>query len=141
MVVGFILAYLVIHFIDLNMTISNVAWRIPSAPVIAFSFLIIPLFDTMRVFTIRTMQGNPPFRADCNHIHHRLLHLGLSHRGAAILLWTANLIIILLAIVLRELECNVLLIIILSFSFMILPTVHFVRKLYSRFKTLAVSIK
>lgn len=141
MVVGFILAYLVIHFIDLNQTVGNMAWRIHSAPVIAFAFMVVPLFDTMRVFAIRTFQGNPPFQADCNHIHHRLLSLGLTHRGAAILLWCANLIIILLAVLLRELECNILLIIVLSLSVLILPVVHYSRKLYGHFKTLAVSLK
>ncbi len=133
MVVGFILSYLVIHFIDLNLTISNTAWRIPSAPVVAFAFLVIPLFDTMRVFTIRTIQRNPPFGADCNHIHHRLLHLGLTHRGAAIFLWAANIVIILLAVMLRELECNILLIIILSFSLMILPIGSFCAKIIQPF--------
>ena len=30
------------------------------------------------------------FRADCDHIHHRLLHLGFSHRRAVILLYAIS---------------------------------------------------
>lgn len=38
--------------------------------VIAFSTLIIPAFDVIRVILVRIRSGKSPFEADKNHIHH-----------------------------------------------------------------------
>ena len=38
-------------------------------------------------FVRRRVAGRPVFRADSGHIHHRLLRLGLSARGALLALW------------------------------------------------------
>jgi len=46
---------------------------------LSITILIYPLIDTLRVFTLRVKNGKSPFVADNNHIHHKLLNLGLSH--------------------------------------------------------------
>lgn len=51
---------------------------IPNAFVIAFSFLIVPLFDVARVVIHRLREGESPFLPDKNHIHHKFIALGLS---------------------------------------------------------------
>ncbi len=48
--------------------------------VVAFSPLMIPCFDVLRVFWHRVRNHKPPFLPDKNHIHHKLLALGLGHR-------------------------------------------------------------
>jgi UDP-N-acetylmuramyl pentapeptide phosphotransferase/UDP-N-acetylglucosamine-1-phosphate transferase len=53
-------------------------------PIIAFSLMIVPLFDMVRVFVIRIQRGKNPFKGDRNHLHHMLLEIGLSHVGATI---------------------------------------------------------
>lgn len=141
MVGGFILSYLVINFINLNITGDAGVWRIPAAPVFAFSILIIPMFDTMRIFFIRSIHGKPPFKADYNHIHHRLLHEGMTHRGASLTLWGANVIIVALSFLLRDLNGNLLLLIVLLLSFMILPSVHLFFKIRDRFKVMTALAK
>jgi UDP-N-acetylmuramyl pentapeptide phosphotransferase/UDP-N-acetylglucosamine-1-phosphate transferase len=50
-----------------------------SKPVLAMAILSYPLIDTLRVFIIRALQGRSPFSADKNHIHHKLLSLGMKH--------------------------------------------------------------
>jgi UDP-GlcNAc:undecaprenyl-phosphate/decaprenyl-phosphate GlcNAc-1-phosphate transferase len=64
--------------------------------------LIIPLFDTMRVFLIRIINGKSPFKADNNHVHHKLLALGLTHLKATLYILGANLIIIILVLCLNR---------------------------------------
>ena len=49
---------------------------------IAFSTLIIPAFDVVRVVLVRIREGHSPFEPDKNHIHHKLLAIGLSPRRA-----------------------------------------------------------
>jgi UDP-N-acetylmuramyl pentapeptide phosphotransferase/UDP-N-acetylglucosamine-1-phosphate transferase len=61
-----------------------------SPPAIAVGILILPLFDTLRVFITRMARGNSPFKPDRNHIHHLLLDLGYSHMQATAILIIVN---------------------------------------------------
>jgi uncharacterized membrane protein YciS (DUF1049 family) len=81
--VGLVNATLIVKFIEIA---GNPASKMPleSVPAIAFAILIIPLFDTLRVFAIRMSRGRSPFTADRHHIHHYMLALGLSHRQATL---------------------------------------------------------
>ena len=73
-----------------------------SAPAIAFAILIVPLFDTLRVFSLRIFNRRSPFSPDRNHIHHFLLDLGLSQRMITVICVTANIVFIGLAYALRS---------------------------------------
>ena len=48
---------------------------------VLFSILVLiyPLLDLLRVFIIRIKNRTSPFEADQNHLHHRLLKLGVNH--------------------------------------------------------------
>lgn len=47
----------------------------------------LPLLDTLLALTRRAVRGRPLFQADREHIHHRLIALGLSHRQAVLVLY------------------------------------------------------
>jgi UDP-GlcNAc:undecaprenyl-phosphate GlcNAc-1-phosphate transferase len=47
----------------------------------------LPIADSIIAFVRRALEGRPVFRADSEHIHHRLLRLGLSPRSALFVLW------------------------------------------------------
>lgn len=53
--------------------------------------LAVPLLDMILAVARRLRAGQSPFHADRMHLHHRLLDLGHSHRGAVLImyLWTA----------------------------------------------------
>ena len=103
LLVGLISVVLAIKFIELNkFTDNGIRPSFFSAPAIAVSVLIIPLFDTFRVFSIRILKGNSPFKADRNHIHHRILRLGFSHIQTTYALAFTNLLFIYLALNLRS---------------------------------------
>jgi UDP-N-acetylmuramyl pentapeptide phosphotransferase/UDP-N-acetylglucosamine-1-phosphate transferase len=65
-----------------------------SKPVLAMAILCYPLSDTLRVFLVRIMNGKSPFTADKNHIHHKLIRLGLSHRQVCGVIFCFTLLII-----------------------------------------------
>ena len=73
-----------------------------SAPAIAFAILIVPLFDTLRVFSLRIFNRRSPFSPDRNHIHHFLLDLGLSQKRISLICVSANIVFIGLAYFLRS---------------------------------------
>ena len=79
---GFIISVLAIQFIEMKM--------VESAPALAIGILIIPVFDTLRVFTIRILNGRWPFHPDRNHIHHRLLAMGFSQVSSLLILIGLN---------------------------------------------------
>lgn len=76
--------------------------QLPSAPAIAFAILIVPLFDTLRVFSLRIINRRSPFSPDRNHIHHFLLDFGLSQKMITVICVSANIVFMVLAFVLRS---------------------------------------
>lgn len=90
--IGLLLSILTISFIN----DKSIQVLYNSKFSLILSFLIIPIFDTIRVFILRIMNGKSPFNADKNHIHHRLLKMGFSHLQIVIILFTFNLLIIIL---------------------------------------------
>ena len=53
---------------------------------LAYSVLIVPCFDVLRVMISRKRKGNNMFMPDKTHIHHKLLSLGLSARRSLVLI-------------------------------------------------------
>src|SRR4029079_4458239 len=47
----------------------------------------LPIMDTLLAMGRRAWRGQPLFQADKDHIHHRLLALGLSQRQAVLILY------------------------------------------------------
>lgn len=47
----------------------------------------VPMADSLLAFTRRLFKGQHVFKADSEHVHHRLLRLGLSPRNAVLVLW------------------------------------------------------
>lgn len=95
LLVGIVLSILAIKFIEMNRVLPiDGKNKIQSIPVVTIGILIIPLFDTLRVFTIRMLQGKSPFTPDRNHLHHLLIDLGLSHIRATLILIGFNLLIV-----------------------------------------------
>jgi UDP-GlcNAc:undecaprenyl-phosphate GlcNAc-1-phosphate transferase len=55
--------------------------------VVAVLVLGVPIIDTFWVIVRRLLGGRSPFTPDRGHIHHRLLDLGLGHRGTVLLIY------------------------------------------------------
>lgn len=80
LVLGLIASVLAIKFIEFNRSFTgNPNYKILSVPAVAISVLIIPIFDTCRVFLLRVLQGKSPLAPDRNHLHHILTDIGYSH--------------------------------------------------------------
>ncbi|WP_187262181.1 MraY family glycosyltransferase [Pontibacter beigongshangensis] len=86
---GFIVSILAIQFIEMR--------AVPASPSVALGVLFVPLFDTLRVSTIRILNGKSPFAPDKNHVHHRLLAMGFSQISTVLILAFINVLVILFA--------------------------------------------
>jgi UDP-GlcNAc:undecaprenyl-phosphate/decaprenyl-phosphate GlcNAc-1-phosphate transferase len=81
LVLGFVSAVLCIRLMQVNA--GSVSPVIPQSPVYVLGIVIIPVFDTIRVFATRLWNGKSPFEADKTHIHHLLTNHGFSHAFSA----------------------------------------------------------
>jgi UDP-GlcNAc:undecaprenyl-phosphate GlcNAc-1-phosphate transferase len=70
-------------------------------PLLAFG---LPILDVTLAVLRRLIRGRPIFRGDTDHIHHKLLRRGLSHRQAVLVLYavTSGFVVASLAIVLDD---------------------------------------
>jgi UDP-GlcNAc:undecaprenyl-phosphate GlcNAc-1-phosphate transferase len=55
--------------------------------VLPISILIVPFSDLVLAVIRRTRAGRSPFSPDKEHLHHRLLEIGHSHRRAVLIMW------------------------------------------------------
>jgi UDP-GlcNAc:undecaprenyl-phosphate/decaprenyl-phosphate GlcNAc-1-phosphate transferase len=95
LLIGTVCAILAIQFVESSFHIHQPSpLAFASAPAIAISVLIIPLFDTVRVFVRRLAQGRSPFHPDKSHIHHLLLDTGMSHMQATGVLILVNILFV-----------------------------------------------
>lgn len=116
LLLGLVNSILVIQFIN-TADSSAVPFRINAGPAIGFAVLMVPLFDTLRVFGLRILNRRSPFSPDRNHIHHFLLDAGFSHRKVSLTCTVINLLVLLIAICARDLGTNYLIILLFAIGF------------------------
>ena len=116
LMIGLVNAILVIKFITVA---DSPAITIPveSSVVVGIAILIVPLTDTLRVFSIRIFKGSSPFTPDRNHVHHLLLERGFKHPRITFFCTVLNLLFIAVAYFGRSLGPTYLFLIILSIAF------------------------
>jgi len=118
LVLGFLIAVFAIQFNQSNIGIEG-HYHIFASPAVSFSILIIPLFDTLRVFIIRIYHRQSPFKADKTHMHHKLLELGFSHAQSTAIIVFVNIIFILIGFSLQKIGIIYLMLIVLSLSMLL----------------------
>lgn len=89
-----------------------------SVPAVAIGIMILPLFDTLRVFIMRSLKGKSPLYPDRTHIHHLLLDIGCTHMQATTILVFVNIFFIGLVISLQDIGLHNLLMVIFSLATM-----------------------
>ena len=88
--IGFVLSALALEGAQKAPTVIAVA-----IPVVSFG---LPILETSLSVLRRLISGRPVFTADREHIHHKLLQLGLSHREVVIVLYAVSALFALLSL-------------------------------------------
>lgn len=109
LLLGMVNAILVIRFIGLAGDPTS-SMPLSASPAIGFAVLMVPLFDTLRVFALRILSRRSPFSPDRNHVHHVLLDLGLSHSTVTYACVAVNIVCILYSFFLRDFGTTFLLV-------------------------------
>ncbi|KAF0130610.1 MAG: rfe [Bacteroidetes bacterium] len=103
LVIGFLMAVLGIVVIR-GIDITEISTPSPtgSLMIVVVGILLLPVYDTLRVFSERILKKSSPFKPDRTHVHHLLIETGARHKKASIILYVANLTIIIMAYFLRD---------------------------------------
>ena len=126
LLIGLINSIMVIKFINIAGSHTS-DFPLEAAPAIGFSILIVPLFDTLRVFAFRILRKKSPFSPDRTHVHHFLLELGFSHRKITMLCVSFNIALILMAYFMRSLGTTVVVSILMCTSCFVVLMVYYLR--------------
>ncbi|MGJ8652839.1 MAG: glycosyltransferase family 4 protein [Opitutaceae bacterium] len=84
-------AYLIGYVIAALSLINSEKGTVVAALVAPALALALPIADVAFAMLRRGLRGLPLFRPDRNHIHHRLIRAGLSHRGTVLVLYAISL--------------------------------------------------
>jgi len=85
MFLGYVLACLSVIGVAKTATVVSVF-----VPIL---ILGIPIFDTLFAIIRRYINNQPIFKADKEHLHHRLLAIGLSHRQTVLVIYGVNMVL------------------------------------------------
>ncbi len=131
LLVGMMLSILAINLIRTGLVTEEI--RFPNkGPLFAIVFLAIPLFDSLRVFIVRTSKGIGPLSAGRDHIHHALLDLGFGHRITTLILYFISILLIGGSYFLLELNINMGIAVLAFVSYVILITPFYILKSKSK---------
>lgn len=88
---GVMFCILALNVIDSYSVDGNV-----EAALIPFVLAVLshPVFDTLRVMTMRMCKGHSPFKADKTHLHHALVGKGLTHLTTTLIIIGLNLLVV-----------------------------------------------
>lgn len=109
MIIGFLLSVFTIFLIEMPSPENPSDKALSVAPAMSLAILFIPVFDGLRVSIIRIIHGKSIFKADKNHIHHKLLNITGSHLKTTIIILISNTAIILIVFTLRGIGNRLLL--------------------------------
>ena len=97
-------------------------------PVYAMAVLVYPLIDTLRVFTIRILKGQSPLTADNNHIHHRLLQRGYSHKAVCFFAYLYTLLVVFLSALFAQSNSTLSFIVAFGIAFLLIAPAFIKKK-------------
>lgn len=141
MVLGFIVSALAIRFINHAHGAELLSFIEFNAPVaVCVALLILPVYDTIRVFAIRFIQGRNPLDPDRNHLHHGLLRLGMNHSQATVTLLSFNIFILVFALALNSYLQNGELLMVIMISSALICSVVDIMLYQKRFARKAVEV-
>jgi UDP-GlcNAc:undecaprenyl-phosphate/decaprenyl-phosphate GlcNAc-1-phosphate transferase len=92
--IGFIFSLLAIKLVEFKTAYLPMELMNISKPIFALAVLVYPLMDTLRIFIYRIVRGTSPFAADKNHLHHRLLDIGLTAKQTVGVICLYNIVVI-----------------------------------------------
>lgn len=121
---GFLLSFMILRLANYPPPVEIV----PSGLILlVLSALFIPLFDAVKVMVVRISMGKGPFSPDRNHIHHKLIDLGLSKKKAVFLIVVTSLLLSIMNWILLSTGMNANIVLVIDLSIGVIVNVFIYR--------------
>jgi UDP-GlcNAc:undecaprenyl-phosphate GlcNAc-1-phosphate transferase len=85
--------------VTLSLGVTRMTTQI--SPILPLFVIGLPIIDTLSVMAQRLMEGKSPFKADKNHLHHKLMNLGLFHSESVVIIYFIHAISVCIAFIFR----------------------------------------
>ena len=123
LIIGAIISILTLNAIDLPSSLLPEYLHHIHISILIIAFLVYPLTDTIRAFTLRAFKGKSPFTADKGHIHHLFIKAGFNHRQTVLILYLYTILIILFVslVPFQNITLNLIVLIVLALSITLIP--------------------
>lgn len=117
LVIGFFCAFVMILFLNKNELVASTSlFKINYSVGLIAAIFVYPIFDVMRIFSIRLKAKRSPFSPDKLHIHLLLSRLGLNHPQIVIAIVLYTLFTLVIYVVLSLMQINEVIMIVIVFS-------------------------
>jgi len=116
LILGFVTAVLCVQLMKIN--VIRPIPVVPNIYVFTLGIVLIPVFDTLRVFGTRLWKGRSPFSPDKTHIHHLITNEGFSHGFAARIICIFHGFILILVYWMKNLNAELQLLILIASMFL-----------------------
>lgn len=94
LVIGTMMSMFVINILKADSLSASFAAEGVGLIPFTLAVLAVPVFDTLRVMSMRILRKKSPFHPDKTHLHHLFIELGFSHIGTTISILTLNFLIV-----------------------------------------------
>jgi len=128
LLIGLVNSILVVKFIQQGSTYTF--YPVSAAPAVGFGILLLPLMDTLRVFTIRVIQGRSPFSPDRNHIHHLFLSKGFNHKSITIICVLSAILISVASFTFQKIGTSLLIVALMTLFFSLVYALSYNKSKY-----------
>ena len=88
-------------FSGITLLLALAQGNTPLSPILPLIVLGFPVLDTLTVMSERLAEGRPPFIADKNHFHHKLMRLGFFHTEAVFIIYILQAFLVTCALLFR----------------------------------------
>jgi UDP-GlcNAc:undecaprenyl-phosphate GlcNAc-1-phosphate transferase len=130
-VMGMLIAILALRSLSyLNQPLMGM--EVKNAPLLAFAPAMVPLIDTVRLFSGRILKSISPFEADRNHIHHVFMDLGLNPMMISIVMMLFTLTNLFILLVCISVNINISILIILLYNSIVYFILGYYRRKYRK---------
>jgi UDP-GlcNAc:undecaprenyl-phosphate/decaprenyl-phosphate GlcNAc-1-phosphate transferase len=98
--IGLLLASFAVLFIESNYALdASSPIKFSGSVATGVAVMILPIFDTARIFVKRVRKGKSPLSPDKSHVHHFIMRMGFEHRQITLILASVNLLFIAIGII------------------------------------------
>lgn len=125
--IGSLLAYLALDFLS-NNSIHLIS-EFNNRFLIILSLFLYPLTDFLRIIIIRIFRLRNPLKPDRNHIHHKLIRSGLSHKSSTLVISALTISATFITYTLENYKTHIPLLFLLSMSIFVVLIPKYSRKI------------